>query len=72
MTGASGAALERVELIDEEHIVPRGTRTIIWLVRVHDAWVPASQVSGATATVPRRWRSGLSTSSSPADLALCA
>lgn len=50
MTGESSAALENVELLEEEHIVPRGTRTIVWLVRVRDAWVPAGRISGAVAT----------------------
>jgi hypothetical protein len=50
MTEESSAALENVELLEEEHIVARGTRTVVWLVRVHDAWVPAGQISGAVAT----------------------
>lgn len=44
------AKLENVELLEEEYIVPRGTCTVIWLMRVHDAWVPAREVPGATST----------------------
>jgi hypothetical protein len=50
MSADSAATLENVELTEEEYIVPRGTCTVVWLMRVRDAWVPVREVAGATTT----------------------
>lgn len=43
----TASPIERVELVDEEHVVAHGTASTVWFVRVKDAWVPAAQVEGA-------------------------
>lgn len=41
------APREKVELMEGEHVVPRGSARTHWLVRIRDGWVPAASVPGA-------------------------
>ncbi|HLV67339.1 MAG TPA: hypothetical protein VKY73_16065 [Polyangiaceae bacterium] len=43
----SEAPLERVELVEGEHIVARGSVEVAWLVAVRDGWLPAARAPGA-------------------------
>ena len=43
-----------IELTDEERVVNRGTHTINWYIRVHDAWVAAAKVEGASTEMEKR------------------
>lgn len=45
--GAGAPPHERVELCEEEHVVPRGFATTHWWVRQGDAWTSAARVPGA-------------------------
>jgi hypothetical protein len=39
--------LETIELVDEEHVVPRGSAETIWFVDLGARWVAAAQTPGA-------------------------
>ena len=45
--GSGPPPKERVELYEEEHVVPRGFATAHWLVRDGDVWTPAVRIAGA-------------------------
>ena len=44
----AGGRLVLVELVDEETIVPRGTRKVVWYVRTGDAWTHPGDLPDAT------------------------